>query len=47
VPVRARVGVFDDVVEYGAGQVVMVIARAMDIVGQRARYSAPETLLVN
>ncbi|MEU1808719.1 DUF3800 domain-containing protein [Micromonospora sp. WMMD1076] len=42
VPVRARVGVFDDVVEAVAGQDVKVIARAMDIAGQRARYSAPE-----
>jgi hypothetical protein len=42
VPVRARVGVFDDVVEAVAGQDVQVIARAMDVVGQRARYSRPE-----
>jgi hypothetical protein len=42
VPVRARVGVFDDVVEAVAGHEVMVIARAMDIVGQRARYAAPD-----
>lgn len=42
VPVRARVGVFDDVVEAVAGQNVQVIARAMDVVGQRARYSAAE-----
>jgi hypothetical protein len=40
VPVRARVGVFDDVVEAVAGQNVRVIARAMDVVGQRARYRA-------
>jgi|SRR5690606_27458791 len=40
VPVRARVGVFDDVVEAIASQDVRVIARAMDIVGQRARYGA-------
>jgi hypothetical protein len=42
VPVRARVGVFDDVIEAVAGQNVSIIARAMDIVGQRARYAAPE-----
>lgn len=42
VPVRARVGVFDDVVEAVAAQDVKVIARAMDVVGQRARYSAPD-----
>ena len=42
VPVRARVGVFDDVVEAVAGQDVRVIARAMDVVGQRARYARPE-----
>lgn len=38
VPVRARVGVFDDVVEAVAGRNVRLIARSMDIVGQRARY---------
>jgi hypothetical protein len=42
VPVRARVGVFDDVVEAVAAQDVKVIARAMDILGQRARYAAPD-----
>jgi hypothetical protein len=42
VPVRARVGVFDDVIEAVAGQDVHVIARAMDILGQRARYNRPE-----
>jgi hypothetical protein len=39
---RARVGVFDDVVEAVAAQDVRVIARAMDVVGQRARYRASE-----
>jgi len=39
VPVRARIGVFDDVVEAIAAQDVRVIARAMDVVGQRIRYS--------
>lgn len=42
VPVRARVGVFDDVVEAVAAQEIKIIARAMDVVGQRARYQAPE-----
>jgi hypothetical protein len=42
VPVRARIGVFDDVVEAVAAQDVRVIARAMDIVGQRIRYSKPD-----
>lgn len=42
-PVRARVGVFDDVIEAIAARNVMVIARAMDIVGQRARYAAPDS----
>ncbi len=42
VPVRARVGVFDDVVEAVAGLDVRVIARAMDVVGQRARYRVPD-----
>jgi hypothetical protein len=42
VPVRARVGAFDDVVEAVAAHDVRVIARAMDIVGQRARYQAPD-----
>jgi hypothetical protein len=42
VPVRARVGVFDDVVEAVAAQNVKVIARAMDTVGQRTRYAAPD-----
>jgi hypothetical protein len=42
VPPRARVGVLDDVVEAVAAQEVRVIARAMDVVGQRARYSIPE-----
>lgn len=42
VPVRARVGVFDDVVEAVAAQDVRVIARAMDVVGQRDRYRCPD-----
>ena len=42
VPVRARVGVFDDVVEAIAARDVRVIARAMDVVGQRARYRVPD-----
>lgn len=42
VPVRARVGVFDDVVEAVAAQDVHVIARAMDVVGQRHRYAKPD-----
>lgn len=39
VPVRARVGVFDDVIEAVAALDVRVIARSMDIVGQKVRYS--------
>lgn len=39
VPPRARVGVFDDFVEAVAAQDVRVIARAMDVVGQKARYT--------
>ena len=42
VPVRARVGVFDDVVEAIAARDVRVIARAMDVVGRRARYRVPD-----
>lgn len=42
VPVRARVGVFDDVVEAVAAQDVRVIARAMDVVGQRTRYRSAD-----
>jgi len=42
VPVRARVGVFDDVIEAVAAQDVRVIARAMDVVGQRNRYRIPD-----
>ena len=42
VPVRARVGVFDDVVEAVAAEDVRVIARAIDLIGQRARYRTPE-----
>lgn len=42
VPPRARIGVFDDVVEAVAAQDVRVIARAMDVVGQRFRYAYPD-----
>jgi hypothetical protein len=35
--------VFDDVVEAVAAQDVRVIARAMDVLGQRARYRVPES----
>jgi hypothetical protein len=42
VPVRARVGVFDDVVDAVAAQDVQVIARSMDVVGQKARYAYPD-----
>jgi len=42
VPPRARVGVFDDVIEAVAAQDVRVIARGLDIVGQQARYSQPD-----
>jgi hypothetical protein len=42
VPVRARIGVFDDVLEAVAAQDLRIIARAMDTAGQRMRYSAPE-----
>jgi len=42
VPVRARVGVFDDVIEAVAAQEVRVIARSMDVVGQRNRYHIPD-----
>jgi hypothetical protein len=42
VPPRARVGVFDDVIEAVAAQDVQVIARAMDLVGQRKRYTTPD-----
>ena len=42
VPPRARIGVFDDVVEAVAAQQVQIIARAMDMVGQRERYAVPE-----
>jgi hypothetical protein len=42
VPPRARIGVFDDVVEAVAALPVRIIARAMDVVGQRARYPNPE-----
>ncbi len=49
VPPRARIGVFDDVTEAVAAQDVHVIARAMDIVGQRARYAyldAPHSVVL-
>jgi hypothetical protein len=39
VPIRARIGVFDDVIEAVAAQDVRVIARATDMVGQRLRYA--------
>lgn len=39
VPVRARIGVFDDVIEAVAGQDLRVILRAMDVAGQRAPLS--------
>ena len=42
VPVRARIGVFDDVIEAVAAQDIHVIARSMDVVGQNARYRFPE-----
>lgn len=42
VPPRARIGVFDDVIEAVAARDVRVIARAMDVVGQRARYRVPD-----
>ena len=42
VPPRARIGVFDDVVEAVAAQPVRIIARGMDVVGQKARYPTPE-----
>jgi len=42
VPVRARIGVFDDVVEAVADQDIKAIARAMNVSGQRARYNRPE-----
>jgi len=42
VPTRARIGVFDDVIEAVAAQDVRVIARAMDLVGQRDRYRSPD-----
>lgn len=41
-PVRARIGIFDDVVEAVAGQDISVIARAMDVAGQRVRYNRPD-----
>ena len=43
VPTRARIGVFDDVIEAVAARDVRVIARAMDVVGQRARYPLPDS----
>jgi hypothetical protein len=42
VPVRARVGVFDDVIEAVASQDARIILRAMDVIGQQARYSRPD-----
>ena len=49
VPVRARIGVFDDVIEAVAAQDVRIVARAMDSVGQRARYDSrdpPHTVVL-
>ena len=42
VPPRARVGVFDDVIDAVASRDLLVITRAIDIVGQKARYRTPE-----
>lgn len=42
VPPRARVAVFDKVVDAVASRDLRVITRAVDIVGQRARYPQPE-----
>ncbi|MGH3426110.1 MAG: DUF3800 domain-containing protein [Candidatus Dormibacteraceae bacterium] len=39
---RARINIFDDVIEAVAGRDVTVIARAMDVMGQRARYVSPD-----
>jgi hypothetical protein len=39
VPVRARVGIFDDVVEAIGAQDIRIIARAMDVAGQRLRVN--------
>jgi hypothetical protein len=40
-PVRARIGVFDDVIEAISVEEVRIIARAMDVVGQNTRYLTP------
>jgi hypothetical protein len=40
-PVRARIGVFDDVIEAISVQDVRVIARAIDVVGQSTRSQNP------
>lgn len=42
VPPRARVGVFDDVIDAVASRDLLVITRAIDLVGQKARYAVPE-----
>lgn len=42
VPPRARIGVFDDVVEAIAAQQVQIIVQAMDLAGQRERYAVPD-----
>jgi hypothetical protein len=47
VRVRARIGVFDDVIEAIAGQEVHVIVRALDLIGQRARYDRPNRAYEN
>jgi hypothetical protein len=41
VPPRARIGIFDDVIEAVVAQSVHVIARAMDVIGHRARHTLP------
>jgi Protein of unknown function (DUF3800) len=43
VPPRARIGVFDDIIEAVAARDVRVIVRAMDVMGQRARYRLPDS----
>jgi hypothetical protein len=42
VPVRARIGIFDDVIEAISVQDIRIIARAMDVVGQNTRYQKPD-----
>lgn len=42
VPPRARIGVFDDVIEAVAAEKVTVIARAIDLMGHRVRYRSPD-----